>query len=88
MEAYSDSLPYSDFLLFLLVAWPLAHLDSLTAMADYYKMLLDSGEFSDFQIRVGNRTFHVHRAIICPHSKVLHALCTKVRPSVTSGKCI
>ncbi|KAI4153852.1 MAG: hypothetical protein LQ341_000467 [Variospora aurantia] len=37
--------------------------------------LLESGQYSDLTIKVGEEQFHVHRMMICPESKFFEAAC-------------
>ena len=51
--------------------------------------LLETGAYHEFILRYGERSFKVHRSIICPQSTVLRTLCNgdwKVRWSAQSVK--
>lgn len=40
-------------------------------MEKYTLDLLESGDYSDFKLRYGDNTYHLHRNIVCPKSDIL-----------------
>ena len=45
------------------------------ALATSNAKMFKSGEFSDLTIRCGHDEYHLHRAIVCPKSDFLAAMC-------------
>ncbi|MCJ1244623.1 hypothetical protein MMC30_001821 [Trapelia coarctata] len=42
---------------------------------EFLQRLFENGEYSDFTVKCGERTWHVHRAIICSRSKYFKSAC-------------
>lgn len=58
--------------------------DELSASALRQMSLLESGDYHDFVLKCGDRSFKEHRSIICPQSTMLKVLCSgswKVNPT-------
>ena len=47
----------------------------LAALTSRHLTLLETGDYHDFVLKAGGRSFKVHRCIICPQSDVLKVLC-------------
>ncbi|KAL8656188.1 MAG: hypothetical protein Q9210_000415 [Variospora velana] len=49
--------------------------DSHQVITGRLASLLESGQYSDLTIKVGEQQFHVHRMMVCPQSKFFEAAC-------------